>query len=60
MTSMMDILEDYLAFRRLRHLRLDGSSSIAERRDMVGGRGWWGWFGCVCVFVLWVGRGGRR
>jgi hypothetical protein len=36
MTQMMNILEDYLSFRRIRYLRLDGSSSIAERRDMVG------------------------
>ena len=35
MTAMMAILEDYLAYRRLRYLRLDGSSTIAERRDMV-------------------------
>lgn len=35
MTQMMSILEDYLTFRRHRYLRLDGSSSIAERRDMV-------------------------
>lgn len=35
MTQMMDILEGYLSFRRTRYLRLDGGSSIAERRDMV-------------------------
>lgn len=35
MVRMMDILEDYLSFRRLKYLRLDGSSSLAERRNMV-------------------------
>lgn len=35
MTQMMNLLEDYLTFRRHRHLRLDGSTTIAERRDMV-------------------------
>ena len=31
MTAMMGLLGDYLAFRKFRFLRLDGSSSIAER-----------------------------
>ncbi|CAD7705356.1 unnamed protein product, partial [Ostreobium quekettii] len=35
MTMMMNILCDYLNFRRYRHLRLDGQSSISDRRDMV-------------------------
>ena len=35
MTKMMDILEDYLWYRKHRYLRLDGSASIADRRDMV-------------------------
>jgi DNA helicase INO80 len=35
MTSMMNILEDYLNFRKFKYLRLDGSSSIVDRRDMV-------------------------
>jgi hypothetical protein len=35
MTQMMNLLEDYLAYRRHKHLRLDGSTTIAERRDMV-------------------------
>ncbi len=35
MTSMMAILGDYLSFRRHRFLRLDGSTPLAERRDMV-------------------------
>ncbi len=35
MTKMMDILEDYLAKKKYRFFRLDGSSNIADRRDMV-------------------------
>jgi chromatin-remodeling ATPase INO80 len=35
MTKMMDILEDYFWFRKFKYLRLDGSSSVADRRDMV-------------------------
>eukprot|EP00210_Caulerpa_lentillifera_P005439 g5201.t1 len=35
MTMMMNILEDYLSFRRYKYLRLDGQSMISDRRDMV-------------------------
>lgn len=35
MTKMIDLMEEYLAFRQYKYLRLDGSSSISERRDMV-------------------------
>eukprot|EP00004_Rigifila_ramosa_P010956 TRINITY_DN2311_c0_g1_i1.p1 TRINITY_DN2311_c0_g1~~TRINITY_DN2311_c0_g1_i1.p1 ORF type:complete len:1094 (-),score=195.74 TRINITY_DN2311_c0_g1_i1:317-3598(-) len=35
MTRMMDILSEYLTFRRLSHVRLDGSTKIEERRDKV-------------------------
>ncbi|KIR33206.1 DNA helicase INO80 [Cryptococcus deuterogattii MMRL2647] len=35
MTKMMDLIEEYLIFRQYKYLRLDGSSPIAERRDMV-------------------------
>ncbi|KAK9829749.1 hypothetical protein WJX72_007671 [[Myrmecia] bisecta] len=35
MTAMMGLLADYLAYRRYRFLRLDGSTVIADRRDMV-------------------------
>ena len=35
MTKMMNILEDYLRYRRYRFFRLDGSTSLADRRDMV-------------------------
>jgi DNA helicase INO80 len=35
MTKMIDIMEDYLTFRGYRYIRLDGSSKLSERRDMV-------------------------
>ncbi|GBO26396.1 DNA helicase INO80 [Araneus ventricosus] len=35
MTRMIDLLEDYMYFRKHTYMRLDGSSKIADRRDMV-------------------------
>ena len=35
MTQMMNLLEDYLNFRKYKFLRLDGSTKIEDRRDMV-------------------------
>ncbi|KAK6127289.1 hypothetical protein DH2020_038952 [Rehmannia glutinosa] len=35
MTRMLNILEDYMNYRKYRYLRLDGSSTIMDRRDMV-------------------------
>ncbi|GAB4851642.1 Putative DNA helicase ino80 [Ancistrocladus abbreviatus] len=35
MTRMLNILEDYMNYRKYRYLRLDGSSAITDRRDMV-------------------------
>lgn len=35
MTRMLDILEDYMNYRKYKYFRLDGSSSIMDRRDMV-------------------------
>ncbi|GAA6012112.1 hypothetical protein JCM10207_005132 [Rhodosporidiobolus poonsookiae] len=35
MTRMIDLFEEYLAFRQYKYLRLDGGSTISERRDMV-------------------------
>ncbi|XP_065883636.1 chromatin-remodeling ATPase INO80-like isoform X2 [Dysidea avara] len=35
MTRMIDILEEYMQYRHHRYIRLDGSSRISERRDMV-------------------------
>ena len=36
MTKMIDILEDYVQKMNYKYFRLDGSSGIADRRDMVG------------------------
>ncbi|KAJ1949865.1 putative DNA helicase ino80 [Linderina macrospora] len=35
MTKMIDLFEEYLAYRKYTYLRLDGSSRISDRRDMV-------------------------
>ncbi|KAJ7972181.1 DNA helicase INO80 [Quillaja saponaria] len=35
MTKMLNILEQYMNYRKYRYLRLDGSSSVQDRRDMV-------------------------
>ncbi|KAJ2552240.1 putative DNA helicase ino80 [Coemansia sp. RSA 1933] len=35
MTKMIDLFEEYLAYRKHTYLRLDGSSKISDRRDMV-------------------------
>jgi DNA helicase INO80 len=35
MTKMLDILEDFLIWRKYPYFRLDGSTSISDRRDMV-------------------------
>uniref|UniRef100_A0A182SK95 Chromatin-remodeling ATPase INO80 n=1 Tax=Anopheles maculatus TaxID=74869 RepID=A0A182SK95_9DIPT len=35
MTKMIDLLEEYMRHRKHRYMRLDGSSKISERRDMV-------------------------
>lgn len=35
MTRMIDLLEEFMGYRRYRYIRLDGSSRISDRRDMV-------------------------
>eukprot|EP01090_Pellita_catalonica_P022131 TRINITY_DN8482_c0_g1_i1.p2 TRINITY_DN8482_c0_g1~~TRINITY_DN8482_c0_g1_i1.p2 ORF type:complete len:226 (-),score=30.65 TRINITY_DN8482_c0_g1_i1:110-787(-) len=35
MTKMIDILEEFMAYRNYKFIRLDGSSSLGDRRDMV-------------------------
>ncbi|XP_047133142.1 chromatin-remodeling ATPase INO80 isoform X1 [Hydra vulgaris] len=35
MTKMIDILEEFMKFRKHSYMRLDGSSKISDRRDMV-------------------------
>jgi len=35
MTKMIDILEDFMHYRKHRFIRLDGQSKLSDRRDMV-------------------------
>ena len=35
MTKMMDLMEEYLTYRNWKYLRLDGSTSLEDRRDTV-------------------------
>lgn len=35
MTRMMDLMEEYLIYRQYKYIRLDGSSKLEDRRDMV-------------------------
>lgn len=35
MTKMMDLMEEYLTYRQYRYIRLDGSSRLGDRRDLV-------------------------
>lgn len=35
MTKMMDLMEEYLTFRQYKYVRLDGSSKLGDRRDLV-------------------------
>lgn len=35
MTKMMDILEEFLVYKKYVYLRLDGATAIDVRRDMV-------------------------
>ena len=35
MTKMLNLLEEYCLFRKWKHLRLDGSTAVSDRRDMV-------------------------
>lgn len=35
MTKMMDLMEEYLTYKQYNHIRLDGSSKLEDRRDLV-------------------------
>ncbi|KAL9099689.1 MAG: hypothetical protein Q9163_004849 [Psora crenata] len=35
MTKMIDLMEEYLTFRKYKYLRLDGSTKLEDRRDTV-------------------------
>jgi len=55
MTKMLTILEDYLTYRGYTHIRLDGTSSLADRRDLVEG---WQNNPEIFVFILSTRAGG--
>jgi DNA helicase INO80 len=55
MTRMMDLIEEYLTYRQYKYLRLDGSSKIGDRRDMVND---WQTRPELFVFVLSTRAGG--
>ena len=55
MTRMMDLIEEYLTYRQYKYLRLDGSSKIGDRRDMVMD---WQTRSDLFVFVLSTRAGG--
>ncbi|KAK9451476.1 SNF2 family N-terminal domain-containing protein [Limtongia smithiae] len=35
MTRMMDLMEEYLTYKQYKYVRLDGSSKLGDRRDLV-------------------------
>jgi DNA helicase INO80 len=55
MTRMMDLCEEYLTYRHHRYLRLDGSSKLEDRRDMVSA---WQTTPEIFVFILSTRAGG--
>jgi DNA helicase INO80 len=55
MTKMIDLMEEYLTYRQHSYLRLDGSSTIADRRDMVSD---WQTRDDMFVFLLSTRAGG--
>ncbi|RKP23926.1 P-loop containing nucleoside triphosphate hydrolase protein [Syncephalis pseudoplumigaleata] len=55
MTRMIDLMEEYLAYRRYTYLRLDGSSKIEDRRDMVSD---WQTKDEIFIFLLSTRAGG--
>lgn len=55
MTRMMSIMEEYLVYRQYKYLRLDGSTAIGDRRDMVNA---WQTNPDLFVFLLSTKAGG--
>lgn len=55
MTKMMDLCEEYLTYRHHKYLRLDGSSKLEDRRDMVSA---WQTDPSIFVFILSTRAGG--
>lgn len=55
MTRMIDLLEEYLQYRGLSYLRLDGSTNIGVRRDLVHA---WQTDESIFIFLLSTRAGG--
>lgn len=55
MTRMMDLMEEYLIYRQYKYLRLDGSSKLEDRRDMVMD---WQTRSDIFIFILSTRAGG--
>lgn len=55
MTKMMDLMEEYLTYRQYNHIRLDGSSKLEDRRDLVND---WQTKPEIFVFLLSTRAGG--
>lgn len=55
MTKMMDLMEEYLTYRQYKHIRLDGSSKLEDRRDLVHD---WQTIPDLFVFLLSTRAGG--
>jgi hypothetical protein len=56
MTRMIDLLEEFLRYRHYTYIRLDGSTKIADRRDMVED---WQTQRDIFVFLLSTRAGGQ-
>jgi len=52
---MMDLMEEYLIYRQYKYLRLDGSSKLEDRRDMVMD---WQTRSDIFIFILSTRAGG--
>ena len=55
MTRMMDLMEEYLTYRQYSYIRLDGSSKLDDRRDLVND---WQTRPEIFVFLLSTRAGG--
>lgn len=55
MTKMMDLFEEFLVYRQHRYIRLDGSTQLGERRDLVNA---WQSNDDIFVFMLSTRAGG--
>lgn len=55
MTKMMDLMEEYLTYRQYNYIRLDGSSKLSDRRDLVND---WQTDPDLFIFILSTRAGG--